>query len=112
MNDSAVIRFVLLFSLIFLAITVSFCLWLGIRGPKFTDRVVAVNMIGTKTIILIAALSVFLDEPYLLDVCLIYSLISFLAVVVLTKTYMLIFNREKSAKSGKPVLRDGTGGLP
>ena len=99
MSYAVMIRHLLEFSLVFLGITVSLCLWLGIRGPRFTDRVVAVNMIGTKSILLIAALSLFLEESYLLDVCLIYSLISFLAVVVLTKTYMLAFNREASAKS-------------
>lgn len=94
---AAASRHLLLFSLIFLSITLGFCLLRGILGPKFTDRVVAVNMIGTKTILLIAALSLFLKEPYLLDVCLIYALISFLAVVVLSKTYMTAYNRKKSA---------------
>ncbi|MEL7624909.1 MAG: monovalent cation/H+ antiporter complex subunit F [Clostridiales bacterium] len=105
---SAASRHLLLFSLIFLSITLGFCLLRGILGPKFTDRVVAVNMIGTKTILLIAALSLFLKEPYLLDVCLIYALISFLAVVVLSKTYMTAYNRKKSAPDpGTSLVADG-----
>jgi len=84
----------LLFSMIFLGITISFCLLRGILGPRFTDRVVAVNVIGVKTILMIAALSVFLKKPYLLDICLIYSIISFLTVVVVNNTYLLIYNRK------------------
>ncbi len=95
---SAANRHLLLFSLIFLSITLGFCLLRGILGPKFTDRVVAVNMIGTKTILLIAALALLLGEPYLLDVCLIYALISFLSVVVLSKTYMTAYNRKQAAQ--------------
>ena len=89
----------LLFSLVFLGITISLCLLRGILGPKFTDRIVAVNMIGTKTILLIAALALVLDENYLLDVCLVYSMVSFLAVVVLSKIYMTSHNREAAEKA-------------
>lgn len=59
----------------------------SVLGPGLTDRVIAVNMIGTMVIMIIAILSVFLDESYLVDICLIYALISFLAVVVLCKIY-------------------------
>ena len=106
MEISAVIRYFLLFSMIFLGITMSFCLLRGILGPRFTDRVVAVNVIGTKAILLIATLSLLLNEPYLLDVCLIYSLISFLAVVVLNKTYISAFNRKKASHQSDPVPYD------
>ena len=96
-----VIRHFLLFSMIFLGITMCFCLLRGILGPRFTDRVVAVNIIGTKAILLIAALSLFLDKPYLLDVCLIYALMSFMAVVVLAGARMSAHNRKQTARDGR-----------
>ena len=96
METPDVVRYFLLFSMIFLGITMCFCLLRGILGPRFTDRVVAVNVIGVKAILLIAALSVFLDKPYLLDICLIYALMSFLAVVVLTNTYMSAYGRKRA----------------
>ena len=61
------------------------CLIRAVLGPRLTDRVVAVNMIGTMTIVEIALFALYLRESYLFDVCLIYAMISFLAVVVLTK---------------------------
>ena len=85
----------LLFSMIFLAILMCFCLLRAILGPNFTDRVVAVNVIGTKAVLLIAALSLFYDKSYLLDICLVYTMISFLTVVVLIHTHLLIYNRKR-----------------
>ncbi|MEG1875283.1 MAG: monovalent cation/H+ antiporter complex subunit F [Angelakisella sp.] len=67
-----------------LAVTVSLCLIKAIIGPRLIDRLIAGNMIGVKTISVIAMLAVYLEEWYLLDICLVYALISFLAVVVLT----------------------------
>ena len=63
------------------------CLIRAILGPRLTDRVIAVNMIGTMTITEIAMFALYLRESYLFDVCLIYAMISFLAVVILTKIY-------------------------
>ena len=76
-----------------------FCLLRGILGPRFTDRVVAVNVIGVKAILLLAALSIFMGKPYLLDICLIYTLMSFVAVVALTNTYMSAYGRKQAQKA-------------
>lgn len=83
--------------LIFLAILLLFCLIRAIKGPTVADRVVAVNMMGTMVMVIIAMLAVFMGESYLLDICLIYAMISFLAVVVLTKVYSGVY-LEKLAK--------------
>ncbi len=56
-----------------------------IIGPRKADRIMGINMIGTMSTLCIAILAVFLKEPWLLDVCLVYCLISFLAGVVLAK---------------------------
>lgn len=75
-------------SAIYLAVTMFLCLVRAIIGPRLTDRLVAVNIISCKVVILFAVLAVYMDEFYLLDVCLTYALISFLAVVVLSRVYM------------------------
>lgn len=49
-----------------------------VRGPTLADRVVAVNGIGTATVVVLALLSVAIDEPGLLDVALVYALLNFL----------------------------------
>ena len=70
----------------------------SVLGPGISDRIIAVNMIGTIVIMLIALLSVYLDESYLVDVCLIYAMISFLAVVVLCKVYTGVYLQKKQMK--------------
>ena len=73
-----------------LAVGILFAMIRAIKGPRIADRVVAVNMIGTMTMLSIAVLALALNQGYLLDVCLIYVMISFLAVVVLTKIYVTV----------------------
>ncbi len=72
-----------------------FCLIRSIIGPSVADRIVAVNMVGTNTIAIIAVLAVRLGESYLADIGLIYAMVSFLAVVLLTKVYMGAYREKK-----------------
>ncbi|MGN1314015.1 MAG: monovalent cation/H+ antiporter complex subunit F [Lachnospiraceae bacterium] len=83
------------FTLIFLSIMLVLCLIRSIRGPKIADRIVAVNMMGTMVMVIIVVLSLLLKEGYLVDICIIYAMISFLAVVLLTKVYMGIYRERK-----------------
>jgi len=71
-----------------LSIGILFGLIQTIRGPRRADRVLGINMIGSLSLGLIAVLAVFLKESWFLDVCLVYCLISFLAVVVLSKIHI------------------------
>lgn len=73
--------------LIFFAILLMLCLIRAIKGPTIADRLVATNMMGTMVMVIIAILAQLFGEGYLIDICLIYALISFLAVIVLTKVY-------------------------
>ena len=77
--------------LIILAILVVLCLIRAVIGPRVADRIVAVNMMGTMVIVMIAVLAIMMGEGYLVDICIIYALISFLAVIVLTKVYMGVY---------------------
>lgn len=87
--------------LIIMAILTVLCLVRAIMGPRIADRIVAVNMMGTMVIVMIAVLSVMLGEGYLVDICIIYAMISFLAVIVLTKVYMGVYMEKKEAEKGK-----------
>ncbi|HKL30567.1 MAG TPA: monovalent cation/H+ antiporter complex subunit F [Natrialbaceae archaeon] len=56
-----------------------------VRGPTLPDRVVAVNGIGTATVVVLVLLAVGLDEGGLLDVALVYALLNFLLSLGLAK---------------------------
>ncbi len=88
--------------LVFLAVMVMLCLVRAIIGPKIADRIVSVNMMGTMVMVIIAILALMLQEGYLADICLIYAMLSFLAVIVLTKVYMGVYleKKEEEKKHG------------
>lgn len=83
---------------IVLAVMVFMCLIRAVKGPRIADRIVAVNMMGTMTMVIIAILAVKMDEGYLVDICIIYAMISFLAVTLLTKVYMGVYAERKKKK--------------
>ena len=78
--------FLLTGSVVFLSVSIFFCLMRATLGPRYSDRIIAANIVGTKIIILIAVLSLVIGEGYLVDICLIYAVISFLSVVVLARS--------------------------
>lgn len=81
--------------LIILGIMLVLCLIRAVIGPRIADRLVAVNMMGTMIMCIIVILGVIMDEGYLADIALIYAMISFLAVVVLTKVYTGVYQEYK-----------------
>ena len=84
-----------------LAVMLVLCLVRAVIGPKIADRLVAVNMMGTMVMVSIALLAVMKDQGYLVDICLIYAMISFLAVVVLTRIYTGVYREEKEQEKKK-----------
>ena len=81
-------------SLVIIGVLLLACLLRAIRGPRIADRVIAVNMMGTLIVISICILSFLMNEGWLVDIAMIYTMLSFLAVVLLTKVYMGVY-REK-----------------
>lgn len=68
--------------LVGLAIAMFYRAW---QGPTTQDRVLAVNMLGTNTVAILALLAAGFDEPSFLDVALIYALLNFLMAVAISK---------------------------
>lgn len=85
--------------LVVLAVMMILCLIRAIIGPRIADRIVATNMMGTMVMVIIGILAVMLQEGYLADICIIYAMISFLAVIVLTKVYMGVYQEKKREKA-------------
>lgn len=69
-------------ALVLLAIIV---LYRAIKGPTMQDRVLAVNVLGTNTVVILAILAVALDSPSFLDIALVYALLNFIMAVAISK---------------------------
>lgn len=92
---------VLIIGMIFLSITSIICLIRAMLGPRFTDRILGINVVNVKIIILISILAAYLKKGYLVDIALVYATISFLSVVVLSRLFLIDYlNKQKRRKDG------------
>ena len=66
-------------------VTISLALARAFMGPTVYDRILAVNMVGTKTVLLISVFSVLSGRTDMLDIALTYALINFVGVVAVLK---------------------------
>lgn len=54
-------------------------------GPTVYDRILAVNMFGTKTVILIGVLGYLTGRPAFLDIALVYALMNFITTIAVLR---------------------------
>ena len=87
--------------LIILGLLMIACLIRAILGPRTADRLISINMTGTIAMMIIAVLTVMLKESYLLDIAIIYAMLSFLAVIVLVKIYIGVYKNDKKNREAE-----------
>lgn len=83
--------------------TMALALVRALKGPTVFDRIVAVNMFGTKTVLIVALITAISGNDDLIDVALVYALINFITVVAVLK---LTAMRDLAA-SGEGDITDG-----
>lgn len=54
-------------------------------GPTVYDRILAMNTMGTKTVIFVALLGFITKRPEFLDIALLYALLNFLGTIAILK---------------------------
>jgi len=54
-------------------------------GPTVFDRILALNMFGTKTVLLIAVIGFLTERPDFLDLALVYALMNFISVIAVLR---------------------------
>lgn len=75
----------LIIACLLIGITLMMALYRVVKGPTKGDRLIAINVIGTKTLVLMAIVSLILKEQFFLDVVLVYALISFTASLFIAR---------------------------
>jgi len=75
----------LIYCAIALSITAVLCMIRVIIGPTKGDRIIGINIIGTKTMVILAIVSVIMDESYFIDVVLVYALVSFVGSFIVAR---------------------------
>jgi multicomponent Na+:H+ antiporter subunit F len=72
-------------------ITMAMALGRALLGPTIYDRLLAANMFGTKTVLLLSVVAFLYGRPDFLDLALVYALINFIGVIA-----VLEFIRERA----------------
>jgi multicomponent Na+:H+ antiporter subunit F len=70
---------------IFLLVNAFACLWRATAGPTVVDRMLAINIIGTKTLVVLTLLALVFGRSMLLDVALVYGLLNFVITVTASR---------------------------
>lgn len=65
--------------------TMALALVRALKGPTIYDRILAVNVFGTKTVLFVALVAYISGNLDLIDVALVYALVNFIAVVAVLK---------------------------
>jgi multicomponent Na+:H+ antiporter subunit F len=68
-------------------VTMALALVRALLGPTVYDRVLAMNMFGTKTVLIIAVLGFLTGRPDFLDLALLYALINFIGTLAVLKFF-------------------------
>jgi multicomponent Na+:H+ antiporter subunit F len=68
----------------------------ALKGPTVFDIILAVNSIGTKTVLLIAILGFLNGRPDFLDLGLVYTMINFIGTIAVLK---FIESKQTTAES-------------
>ena len=72
-------------TMVAILVTMGLALTRAALGPTVFDRILALNMFGTKTVLLIAVISFLTDRPTFLDLALVYALINFIGVIAVLR---------------------------
>jgi multicomponent Na+:H+ antiporter subunit F len=80
-------------------VTMALALVRALMGPSVYDRVLAVNMFGTKTALLLSVVAFLYGRPDFLDLALAYALINFVGVLAVLQ----FFQKRSATRDGKGV---------
>jgi multicomponent Na+:H+ antiporter subunit F len=82
-------------------VTMALALVRALLGPTVYDRVLSVNMFGTKTVLLIAVIAFLAGRPDFLDLALAYALINFIGVLAVLEFFKSRAARRAAEQAGE-----------
>jgi multicomponent Na+:H+ antiporter subunit F len=94
---------VLVITTLAIFVTMALALVRALRGPTIYDRILSVNMFGTKTVLVVALITYVTGHDDLIDVALVYALINFIGVVAIMK----LVKMRDLAQAGEGDITDG-----
>jgi multicomponent Na+:H+ antiporter subunit F len=74
-------------AMIAVLVAMSLVLCRAILGPTIYDRILAMNVFGTTTVLFIAVFGFLTGRPEFLDIAIVYALISFILTIAILKFF-------------------------
>lgn len=68
-------------------VTLALALLRAFIGPTIHDRILAVNVIGTKTVLMIAVLSFITGRPEFVDIAIVYALLNYIGIIAVLRVF-------------------------
>ncbi|MBU4240275.1 MAG: cation:proton antiporter [Actinobacteria bacterium] len=68
-----------------LVVNAFLCLYRGAAGPTIQDRIIGINIVNTKAMVVLLILSTFLGEELYLDIALVYALLNFVVTITISR---------------------------
>ena len=69
------------------------CLYRVIKGPTIQDRVLTINIVGSKTLIILVLMAFIFKSSIYLDVAILLVLLNFIVMIVVSR-YLETYGRE------------------
>jgi multicomponent Na+:H+ antiporter subunit F len=66
---------------VILIINAFLCLYRAARGPTVPDRILAINIVGTKTLVVLVLIAYIFKQSMYLDIALVYGLLNFIVTI-------------------------------
>lgn len=70
---------------IVLLVNAFLCLLRGYLGPTVADRMLAINVVGTKTLVVLCLLAFVFERSLFVDVALVYGLLNFVVTIAASR---------------------------
>lgn len=85
METSFFQEWVLLVTGVLIVFTILVAVYRASFGPGVFNRTVAVNVIGTKTVVLLVLIGYYFERPLFFDLSLLYALLNFIGTLIFAK---------------------------
>ena len=85
MNTAAILDFSYSLGAVLVMLMIFLSLIRALAGPTAPDRVAAINIIGTKTLVIITLMARIYGQEYFLDIAMVYALMSFITTIGIAK---------------------------
>lgn len=95
-----------------ISVTMALALLRALLGPSVYDRVLAVNMFGTKTVLLLSVAAFAMGRPDFIDLALAYALINFIGVLAVLEFFSARCASESAAAAAASAGEGADEGAP